>query len=63
MVIHFILPGRWRLRGVPRVHSFEDAQTSKVFQGQLQSSENRASGHVGTIDARLALFADLPEPC
>ena len=63
MVIDFVLPGRWRLRRVARVHSFQDAQASKVFQGELESSQDRAARHVGRVDARLALFADLAEPC
>ena len=61
MVVDLVLPsGRcfWR---VARVHSFEDAQTSKVFQGQLESSKDRAARHVGAVDAALPLLRDFAE--
>ena len=61
MVVDLVLPGRWRLRGVARVDALEDAQSSKVFQGQLESPQNRAARHVGRVDAGLALLRDLAE--
>ena len=63
MVVDFVFTGRRGLGRVARVDALQDAQASEVLQRELQPPQNRAARHVGRVDARLALFADLAEPC